>query len=61
MIFLTRFQKDWNYYEVKLHFKSASFPTDNGRTSRLSSFYRSISNHNNLTPKYLDKAVIDFA
>ena len=38
MIFHTSFQKDWNYYEVKLHVKSASFSTDNGQTSRLSIF-----------------------
>ena len=31
-----------------MHIKSASFPTDNGRTSRLSIFYR-ISNHRNFT------------
>ena len=33
------FQKDWNYHEVKLHVKSASFSTDNGQTSRLSIFF----------------------
>ena len=39
MIFHIRFQKDWNYYEVKLHVKSASVSTDNSQTSRLSIFY----------------------
>ena len=34
----TRFWKDWNYCEVKLHLKSASFATDNSQTSRLSIF-----------------------
>ena len=29
----------WNYYEVKLHVKSASFSTDNGQTTILSIFY----------------------
>ena len=38
MIFHIRFQKDWNYYVVKLHVKGASFSTDNGQTSRLSIF-----------------------
>ena len=38
MIFNTRFQKDWSYYKVKLHVKSALFSADNGQTSRLSSF-----------------------
>ena len=33
---------------MKLHIKSASFSTDNGRTSRLPIFYR-ISNHKNFT------------
>ena len=47
----TRFKKDWNYYEVK---KSASFSTNNSRTSRLSSFYRIIVNHKNSILKYLD-------
>ena len=41
-----KFWKDWNYYEVKLHVKSASFSTDNGQTSRFSFFYR-ISNDKN--------------
>ena len=44
MVFHTRFKKDWNRYEVKLHVKSASFSTDNGQTSRLSIFY-CVSNH----------------
>ena len=34
--------------------KSASFSTNNGRTSRLSSFYRIIVNHKNFILKYLD-------
>ena len=34
--------------------KSASFSTYNGRTSRLSSFYRIIVNHKNFILKYLD-------
>ena len=38
MIFHTRFWKDWNYYEVKLRVKSASFSTDNGQTTILSIF-----------------------
>ena len=45
---------------MKLHAKSASFSTDNSRTSRLSIFYR-ISNHKNFIPKYLDNALTDFA
>ena len=40
--------------------KSASFSTDDSRTSRLSVFY-CISNHKNLIPKYLDNALTDFA
>ena len=47
MIFHTHFLKDWNYYEEKLHVKSASFSTDNSWTS--------------VMPKYLDKAFTDFA
>ena len=43
---------------VKLYFKSASLTTDNGRTSRLSSF-NSISNHKNV-PKNIDNALTDF-
>ena len=58
MIFHPRFSKDWNYYEVKLHVKSASFSTDNGQTSRFSFFYR-ISNDENFIPKYLRNAVTD--
>ena len=34
--------------------KSVSFSTNNGRTSRLSSFYRIIVNHKNFILKYLD-------
>ena len=34
--------------------KSASFSTNNSRTSRLSSFYRIIVNHKNFILKYLD-------
>ena len=34
--------------------KGASFSTNNGRTSRLSSFYRIIVNHKNFILKYLD-------
>ena len=45
-------------YEVKLHFKSALFSINYGRTSRLLSFYR-ISNNKNLTPKYLVNALTD--
>ena len=45
-------------YEVKLHFKSALFSINYGRTSRLFSFYR-ISNNKNLTPKYLVNALTD--
>ena len=46
---------------VKLYFKSASLTTDNGRTSRLSSF-NSISNHKNHKniPKNIDNALTDF-
>ena len=58
MIFRTRFWKDWNDYEVKLHVKSASFSTDNGQTSRFSFFYR-ISNDKNFIPKYLRNALTD--
>ena len=54
------FLKRLNYYEVKVHVKSASFSTDNSRTLRLSIFYR-ISNHKNFIPKYLDNALTDFA
>ena len=43
-VFHTLFKKDWNYYDVKMHVKSASFSTDNSRTSRLCIFYR-IFNH----------------
>ena len=50
------FKKKWNYYEVKLHFKSASFSTDNCHTSRLPNFYCYISNQKTFTPKYLDNA-----
>ena len=32
------FQKDWNYFEVKLHGKSASFSRENGQTSGFSFF-----------------------
>ena len=39
-------------YEVKLHFKSALFSINYGRTSRLFSFYR-ISNNKNLTQNIL--------
>ena len=49
-----------NYYEVKLHVKSASFSTDNGRTSRFS-FSCRFSNGKNFIPNYLDKALTDFA
>ena len=45
---------------LKLHVKSASFSTDNNRTSELSIFYR-ISSHKNFFPKYLDNALTDFA
>ena len=45
-------------YEVKLHFKSALFSINYGRTSRLFSFYR-ISSNKNLTPKYLVNALPD--
>ena len=38
MICHTRFWKDWNYNEVKLHVKSASFSTDNSLILRLSIF-----------------------
>ena len=38
MIYHTRFEKDWNYYEVKLHVKSVLFSTDNSQTPRLSIF-----------------------
>ena len=51
--------KDWNYYEVKLHFKSTSISTDKSRTWRLSSFY-CISIHKNFMPKHLDNALVDF-
>ena len=60
MIFHTRFLKDRNYYEVKLHVKSASFSTDNAQTTILSIFY-CVSNHKNFIPKYLDNALTDFA
>ena len=60
MIFHTRFQKDLNYYEVKVHVKSSSFFTDNGQTTILSIFY-CVSNHKNFIPKYLDNALTDFA
>ena len=43
---------------MKLHVKSASFSTDNSRTSRLSIFYR-ISNHKNFIPKYLDNPLTE--
>ena len=43
-----------------MHVKSASFSTDNSRTSRLSIFYR-ISNHKNFFRKYFDNALTDFA
>ena len=49
-----------NYYEVKLYVKSASFSTDNSRTSRLSIFYR-LSNHKNFILKYLGGAFTVFA
>ena len=44
-----------------MYFKSASLTTDNGRTSRLSSF-NSISNHKNHKniPKNIDNALTDF-
>ena len=38
-------------HEVKSHLKSASFSIDEGRTSRLSSYYR-ISNHKTSIPKW---------
>ena len=38
MIYHTHFEKDWNYYEVKLHVKSVLFSTDNSQTPRLSIF-----------------------
>ena len=60
MVFHTRFYKDLNYYDVKLHVKSASFSTDNHQTTRFYIFYR-ISNHKNFAPKYLDNALTDFA
>ena len=37
--------------------KSASFSTNNGRTSILSSFYRIIVNHKNFILKYLDNTI----
>ena len=43
--------------------KSASFSTNNGRTSRLSSFYRIIVNHKNFILKYVDntfKCLLNF-
>ena len=54
----TTLLKRLNYYEVKLHVKSASFSTDNSQTSRFSFFYR-ISNDKNFIPKYLDNALTD--
>ena len=49
MVFHTRFKKDWNHYEVKLHVKSASFSTDNSQTS--TPFF-TVSNQKNFIPKY---------
>ena len=61
MIFQTRFfKRSLNYYEVKLHIKSASFSTDNGQTSRLPIFY-CVSNYKKCIPKYLDNALTDSA
>ena len=40
--------------------QSTSFSLENGRISRLYSFYR-ISNHKNFIPNYLDNAIIDLA
>ena len=48
------------FKRLRLHVKSASFSTDNNRTSGLSIFYR-ISSHKNFFPKYLDNALTDFA
>ena len=45
---------------MKLHVESASFSTDNSRTSRLYIFHR-ISNPKNFFRKNLDKALTDFA
>ena len=42
-----------------MHVKSASFSTDNNRTSRLSTSFRT-SNHKNFIPKYLDNAPYRF-
>ena len=42
-----------------MHAKSASFSTDNNRTSRLSISYRT-SNNENIIPKYLDNAPYRF-
>ena len=42
-----------------MHVKSASFSTDNSRTSRLSISYRT-SNNKNFIPKYLDNAPYRF-
>ena len=39
-----------------MHFKSVSFSTDNGHTSRLANFYRYISNQKTFNPKYRDNA-----
>ena len=48
--------KSWLY-----QLKSASFSTDNGRTSRLSGSFYGVSNHKNFIPKYLDNVLTDFA
>ena len=57
-LFLLSFTHVLNKIETTMSwnciFKSALFSTDNGRTSRLSSFYRIIVNHKNFIPKYLD-------
>ena len=52
--------RDWNYCEVKLHFKKAWFSTDNAQTSRLFSFYL-ISDHKNFISKYFGNAPVDIA
>ena len=48
----TTLLKRLNYYEVKLHVKSASFSTDN-----IFLFFYHISNDKNFIPKYLDNAL----
>ena len=54
-IFLLSFTHVLKKIETTMRWKkSASFSTNNGLTSRLSSFYRIIVNHKNFVLKYLD-------